>query len=197
MMTPANHLPDTKGWEVNLLALDPGGNVGVSIITIDFHTRAIIRTEAISLNMEKSQFFLKEQAKVTTVGEERLRALAVELTDLLYQYRPVQVYCESPFFSSFTASAFESLNRVLLVIKQCLYDFNDAIPFYKVDPPTAKKAIGAKGNAKKDDMLIALEKQRHVLKLETPTEELTEHSVDACAIGYWGYSKHAKKGMFQ
>ena len=187
-----NPLPDTQGWEVNIMGIDPGGNVGVTIMTLDFHTRKILRTQAISLNIMKSEFFNRQSANTTSDSEERLLATAIELRELLWLYRPVHVYCESPFFRAATATAFASLTRLIQVIKNVLREFNDAIPFYLIDPPRAKKAVGAKGNAKKDEMTIAIEKLRPTISLETLTEDLTEHSVDSTAICYWGYTTHAK-----
>jgi Holliday junction resolvasome RuvABC endonuclease subunit len=63
-------------------------------------------------------------------------------------------------------------------------------PLDLVDPPTAKKAIGAKGNAKKEDVLRAMEKIPELVEnCETTLKDLDEHSLDSMAIAYYRLQK--------
>ena len=39
-------------------------------------------------------------------------------------------------------------------------------------------------------MTVAIDKIKHQLKLINPVNELDEHSIDALAIGYFGYGRY-------
>lgn len=188
MFNEPNLLPSTKGWSVNIMGIDPGSvNTGVTVMEIDFHTHEIIKSTAYTIETPKSKHFNRELVKLISEPKARREALKIEMRELLEMYRPTLVFFEEPFYSPRTHTAFSSLKLVLEVIQYELYKFNPSIPAYKVDPPSAKKAIGAKGNADKDAMLVALDKVKEKFNFITPFEELTEHSIDSSAIAYWGY----------
>lgn len=186
---------DTSDWVCNLMAIDPGSSsLGVAIYELNLKTFDIIRTTAFTVHATGLSQYSKHASNQYGDRFARFAAMENELMELFESIRPSIVICESPFFSRFTPSAFSVLTELVSIIQKTLFNFNNQIPFFKVDPPTAKKAIGAKGNAKKDDMTIALEKVADKLKLVNPVTELDEHAVDACAIGYHGYKKYVLDG---
>lgn len=186
---------DTSDWVCRLMAIDPGSNnLGVAIYEIDLKTHELISSKAFTINAYLSFHYSKETANVYGDRHARFKAMEVELMECFDTYRPSLVMCESPFFNRFTPSAFSVLTELVSLINQTLWQFNNQIPFFKVDPPTAKKAVGAKGNAKKDDMLLAIIKVKDELKLSVDPKTLDEHAIDACAIGYYGYKHHVLGG---
>jgi crossover junction endodeoxyribonuclease ruvC len=173
------------------MAIDPGSScLGVAIYKLNFHTREIIESSAFTLHAKES--FHYSRCLGETFGDKytRLMALENELRELFQYYNPSIVMCESPFFNSFTPNAYAILTELVNLIQNTLRNYNNHIPFFKVDPPTAKKAVGAKGNAKKEEMTVAIDKIKHQLKLINPVNELDEHSIDALAIGYFGYGRY-------
>ena len=186
--------PNTRSWEINLMAIDPGSsNLGIAIYRIGLATGEILDSHAFTLQAKDSNYYSKDYSNRYNDKFARLQALESELFSVFDYYRPTIVVCESPFFNSFTPNAYAILSELVNLIQHTLLQFNNHIPFYKVDPPTAKKAVGAKGNAKKEDMVIAIDKIKHTLKLTTAIETLDEHSIDALAIGYYGYLNYILK----
>lgn len=103
--------------------------------------------------------------------------------------KPVAVFCESPFYNSRMPAAFGSLIKTLEHIKSACIHYDPYMHFDTVDPPTAKKAIGASGGSRdKADMLLALQRTDFYNKIIF--EEVTEHAVDSVAMAYWGYKKY-------
>lgn len=186
-------LPEPSAWDIPivLMAIDPGSsNLGVAIYEVCLQTRNILQSHAYTIYSTQSSYYFKEDAKLYGDRLARMNALQAELAECLQRHNPSIVLCESPFFNRLMPSAFGVLNEVMIHVKQALRDYNEHIPFFTVDPPTAKKAVGAKGNAKKDDMTLAIEKQLPQLKLMNAVSELDEHAIDALAIGYYGYKQY-------
>lgn len=186
-----NPFPSTNHWECCLMAIDPGSScLGVAIYKLNFHTREIIESSAFTLHAKESFHYSRYLGETFGDKYTRLMALENELRELFQYYNPSIVMCESPFFNSFTPNAYAILTELVNLIQNTLRNYNNHIPFFKVDPPTAKKAVGAKGNAKKEEMTVAIDKIKHQLKLINPVNELDEHSIDALAIGYFGYGRY-------
>ena len=187
---------NTSDWVCNLMAIDPGSsNLGIAIYSIDLQTAEIISSRAFTVSATHLPQYSKYTGQVYGDRYARFEAMRSELISILDYYRPSLVVCESPFFNRFTPSAFSVLTELVHIINDTVWCFNNHIPFFKVDPPTAKKAVGAKGNAKKDDMTIAVASVRDLLKLENDPYDLDEHAIDACAIGYHGYKKYVIGGL--
>lgn len=180
--------PDTSDWEFNLLSIDPGSaHLGVAVYRVRFNTKELIESFAFTIEAKHSKDYLRDYSNQFGDKYARLTAMKNELYSVFDTYRPSLVICESPFFNSFTPNAFSILTELVNLIQMTLREFNNSIPFYKVDPPRAKKAVGAKGNAKKEEMTIAIDRFKETLKLNSSVELLDEHSIDALAIGYYGY----------
>ena len=186
--------PNTKDWVFDIIGIDPGSKcTGYSIYTINSNTLDIIKVNAFTVEAYKSNYYSKEYSNTYNDKYSRFNAMNREFMDILEYYRPAMVFIESPFFNSFTPNAFSVLTELLQLYKLTLIDYNNRIPFITVDPPTAKKSIGAKGNAKKDDMTLALDRIKDSINLLPDINLLDEHSIDACAIGYWGYINYIKR----
>lgn len=189
-----NTMFNTENCVCHLMAIDPGSSsLGVAVYEIHLNTLAIISSTAFTLTANQSNHYLKEHSKMYGDKMARLNSLQADLSELFDYYRPALVVCESPFFNRFTPNAYAILTEMVNLIKYTLFQFNNHIPFFTVDPPTAKKAIGAKGNAKKDEMTLAIDDIRHMLKLKNNPFDLDEHSIDALAIGYFGWKKYIEE----
>lgn len=182
------NFPNTSQWEFTLLGIDPGSsNLGISIYKLDFNTLAIKESFAFTISAKDTCFYNRNTSNEFGDKIARLQAMKSELAEVFRSYSPSLIVCESPFFNSFTPNAYAILIEVVNLIHETIWEYNYQIPFFKVDPPTAKKAVGAKGNAKKDEMTQAIIEIKDRLKLKNNPLDLDEHSIDALAIGHYGY----------
>lgn len=180
--------PDTSQWEFTLLGIDPGSsNLGISIYKLDFQTLAIKESFAFTISAKDTGFYNRYTSDVFGDKIARLQAMKNELASVFRTYSPSIIMCESPFFNRFTPNAYAILIEVVNLIQETVWEYNYQIPFFKIDPPTAKRAVGAKGNAKKEEMTQAIIEIKDRLKLRNNPLELDEHSIDALAIGHYGY----------
>lgn len=172
-----------------MIGIDPGSQyLGLSTLwfnTEDFSIEAVY-SKTLYGNHHPQQTHLNEMYGSTQsmlIGHRRF------LIDHFAITNPLGVFCESPFYNSRMPSAFGSLIKTLEYIKYACMLHDPHMLFDTIDPPTAKKAIGASGGSRdKMDMLAALEKCDFYSKIKF--EEITEHAVDSVAIAYWGYKKH-------
>lgn len=175
---------------VSIIGIDPGTNtLGFSVIYFDCKTMEILSTfattfigEKLSRNDDYSRFLHGERFM-------RLRAHEENLLHLFYQIQPFQVVAESNFMNTRRPQAYGALVETVSAIKSALYRYDRWKPLYLIDPPTVKKAIGAKGNADKEEVkrCLLLLKDDLCFHGDIPIEELDEHSVDAIAIAYQRY----------
>ena len=86
--------------------------------------------------------------------------------------------------------AYGALMEIVFAVRRAVLDYDNTQPLDTVDPPRAKKAVGATGNAKKPEMMASVLKLKEEFKLDEVTsnstiENLDEHSIDALAIAYF------------
>ena len=178
---------------VRVVGIDPGStNMGFGVIEGDVIAGKVISCSAITLNANKIQCSELDE-RVHSARYARIFALTEALHDLFVQTRPTLVACESPFMSRRRPMAYGALMETVYAVRIALRRYDSTIYLDLVDPPTAKIAVGAKGNADKDAVLKA------VLSLEGGSVfssfdekrsgraigSLDEHSSDSLAIAYW------------
>jgi Holliday junction resolvasome RuvABC endonuclease subunit len=115
----------------------------------------------------------------------RIDTLGLNILDILRYHQPIAVVCESPFFNSKRPQAFAALIEATNMIRQTVWAYDRSIGLDLVDPPSVKRAVGAKGNAGKDDVHTAVTAIGE-LNYEglLPLSSLDEHSIDAIAVAY-------------
>ncbi len=178
--------PVSTNGDIRLLSIDPGSdNMGLSLFTLNPRDGRITSLQATTytsrkLNMDKN-IELAHGERVS-----RIMAHRENLKRIFSETDPLEVVCESPFFTMRRPSAYGALSELLSLIRTTLIEHYPSVPFIIVDPPTVKKAVGAKGNGDKDVV------RKAVLALTdlnysgiTKLEELDEHSIDSIAVGYW------------
>jgi Holliday junction resolvasome RuvABC endonuclease subunit len=84
--------------------------------------------------------------------------------------------------------------ETVFAIRTAARNYDESLALDLVDPPSAKNAVGAPGNAKKEQVYAAMHKMLDALvydKTEYDLEfsKLDEHSVDALAIAFWRMKK--------
>lgn len=184
-------MTNDQSW-VKLIGFDPGTEtLGLSILTMDIRTRAILKLEAVTLR--GSKLFDDEgfHAGIQGVRTARIQALKRKIQTVFVQEQPLNVACESSFFNRMRPSAYAPLLEIVAAIREAVIEYDQWVRLYLIDPPTVKKAVGAAHNADKNAVKVALKKNyaQYFQGGAAEVEAMDEHSVDACAViicRYWG-----------
>lgn len=188
-------IPDEASSTAGIVGIDPGTEtLGVGVIDFDIQSLEIVQTRAFTF--VGSKMMVKNSWIEDLHGARHSRIYAHEdnLVRFLEEHDPLLIACESPFFSPKRPQAFEALTQAVASIRRAVLRFDPWRDFVTVDPPTAKKAVGAMGNAKKPEMLEAISKLPHLHYAgDIALEDLDEHSVDGIAIAYWRYRNYLER----
>ncbi|MNC48572.1 Crossover junction endodeoxyribonuclease RuvC [compost metagenome] len=169
---------------LRVLSIDPGSyNTGIAHWHWDIGTTQYDMVNAYTLKFPDSD---KRYNKIREMGTDRIARLYHlddSLGDILEEFRPHMVICESNYKGRF-ADAYATLVECVAVIRNVLYRYDPTMPLLMVDPMSAKKAAGVVGKFKdKMDVTRALKKRTDIV-WGVDIDTLDEHSVDAVAIGY-------------
>ena len=177
-----------------IVGIDPGSTtLGFSILEYDLHSFEIVRTYARTFNAGKMKL-----SELDIANHSERYARIYELMDTLYdafvEMEPTFVISESPFMAMRRPQAYGALVEVVFAIRSALRKYDPTMNLDLIDPPRAKNAVGASGNAKKEQVHAALKKLLPNLHFdETRSSEsfdkLDEHSVDGLAIAYSRWRK--------
>ena len=172
-----------------IVGIDPGSAyLGLSTIYFDSLTKQIVNIKAKTLYgaMYPQDKIINEIYGST---QSMIMGHRKALLEHFCTVNPIAVFSESPFYNSRMPAAYGSLVKTMEYIKLACIEYDSQMFFKVIDPPTAKKAVGAPGNSRdKEDVLKALAKCDFYDKIEF--EEITEHAVDSIAVGIWGYKDY-------
>ena len=179
-------MPNNAGDTATIVGIDPGSEtLGICMLDFNVVTMAVVKTTAQTFVGSKLGMMSRWIAESHSERFARIEAHKQNLKQLLWINRPLIVACESPFYNSLRPSAYGVLVEVLNALKYACYEYNPDLPFTLIDPPSAKKAVGAKGNAKKEQMREAvLVLPDLFFQGPVPLNNLDEHSIDSIAIAY-------------
>lgn len=191
--------PQDANELVSIVGIDPGSEtLGCSILCFNLRTFEIISVEAVT-------FIGSKLTSSDWTGEifndriQRIQAHERNLLQLFQRINPLIIAIESPFMSVRRPSAYGALTEVVCAVRNAVLQFDVWRPLYLVDPPNAKKAVNAKGNADKEGVKAGLKTIPELMQaLQVPIEHLDEHSIDAIAVGYYFYLqfKHSSMSHF-
>lgn len=184
---------DDREGIVRVIGIDPGTTtLGVGVIVGDLKNKKIISCAARTINAAK--LCVSELDKTVHSDKyARIFAIAKSISTILAETQPIAVACESPFMSRRRPSAYGPLVEIIYAVRKTLHEYDNTMSLDLIDPPTAKIAVGAKGNSDKVAVLSAIEKliknnpdfQFDAKRSGCELKELDEHSSDAIAIAYW------------
>ena len=159
--------------------------MGVSFLDVDLAEQTITLID--SCTWDASKYIEANSLQVMAWGSRfaRISYHQSNLYNLFLQYAPDLIVAESPFMGRFP-QAFECLVEVRGAIAAAVYCYNPALPLELVDPPTAKKAVGAiiKKGSKENVQKSVLGLSDLIWQLPYPVEDLDEHCYDSIAVGY-------------
>jgi len=166
---------------IYIISIDPGNNLGISIFKIGLPYYNI-------LEITNKQYILDNLVD-KDLGKDKLlyKLLALQniITGLVNMYNPHAIIAEAAFLNIRFPKAVMQLSSYIATIELTAISINKYIKLFRYPPKLVKRLIGAGGNAKKDDMTIAIDKIPDIANL-VDTSVLTEHEIDSLAIGYVG-----------
>jgi hypothetical protein len=178
-------LTDELELPYRICAIDPGTDtLGVAIIDL-YLTRRIMRVVEVR-TYKASDRYASVAHLNQSLSDRGLRMYwhGINLTNVLFAWLPNAVIAEAPYMGRFPA-AYEALVECRSMIRQSVASYNPALELLLVDPPSAKKSVGAivkKGS--KENV------QESVLKLPflewyqpLGIDAIDEHGFDAIAVG--------------
>lgn len=183
----------TPFGSVSIIGIDPGTEtLGLSILTFDAISIELQRVAAYTF--VGSRLFHYSDAIAVLHGERyaRLCAHQLNLLRIFQLVRPMAIVSESPFFNPRRPAAGAALVETIDCIRGAIQQYDPYRVLQLVDPSSVKNAVGAKGNAGKDDVKKAMERLGNTLPFdsETPFASLSEHAIDSVAVAYWRYKQY-------
>ncbi len=180
-----------QSYTYRVLGIDPGlSNLGLSVYEISYLTGEIVSIRAFTFVNDKLPDNTGFEYDIVPERTIKLYKLKMAITEALFLYNPVFVVSEAPFYNRFMPMAYGALLEVISVIHSAILDWNSNIGFQTVPPLLVKKLVGTK--AVKNDTLKGKELVKNGVKaipqimnvLQDPIEGLSEHAIDAIAVGY-------------
>lgn len=175
-----------------VIGVDPGSQCfGLSVVDYNIETKetSIVHSETFFATP-----MLTEGSPIMNLGTRGARHYYCRkfVQDRLELFRPNLVCCESAYMRLKYVTAFQSLVEGIVNVRQAVAEYDDTLELLLVDPPTAKKAVGAPGKGgDKLAILTALRKlkKEKTISFQIDIESLDEHARDSCAIGVWGMNQ--------
>lgn len=190
MLGPHQHLTDET---VRVIGIDPGSSkLGIGVIDYNTRTGEIISSDCTTIVIER--YFLDEDFRSTIRGpaDQRIRELKEILIRLFFDYQPVMVGMETPFFNPTKPTAFAVLCLVMNMIEDAWYVYNPYTPIAKATPSVVKNSVGVKGGLGKDPVRDAVLKLDLNYKGVEPLDKKGPDAIDGLAVAHTVY-----KGMLK
>lgn len=172
-----------------IIAIDPGLNrMGVSVLDVDLINQKIYILYAETIDSVKG-IRQKPNVGVGRFSERmaKVHYLRSNLESLFRKWQPLTVVYETPFFRRFP-QPYEALIQSVEAIRGACVSYSPLVELDGIDPPTVKKAVGAKGDSSKDAVYKAIHALPEIVYSEETRSllsSLSEHSSDSIAVGYW------------
>jgi Holliday junction resolvasome RuvABC endonuclease subunit len=178
-----------EDWTMRYVGIDNGTNT-VGYVTLDGDLRTGVGTvsRAECLVAEKTAYD-RYEGLANNRGQPAARMRVIK--DFTYEYiddeDPDEVGAESPF-SHLHAHSFASLTTSMNVLDDAVWRYRPALPFEKVPPGRAKRAVCPEGqysNKKEDIRKFILANPNIVAGEGIDLESLSEHEIDAIAVAWY------------
>lgn len=176
-------------WIYRSMGIDNGTNtVGYATLDGDLRTGIAIVSRTDLLTADKTAY---DRYEGLSLNRSQLSARRRVIGDFSYEYvseeDPDVVGIESPF-QHLHAHSFAVLSLSMDSIDNAVYRYRNALPFEKVPPGRAKKAVCPKGkySNKKEDIREFILNHPNIRAGEgIVLEDLSEHEIDAIAVAFY------------
>lgn len=161
----------------NIVGMDPGNNLGLSVLEIDSNTLKI-------LSIRTYRYILDRQIDNDTdnVSLSKWNLIQEIVTAIASTYNPLIVAMESAFLNIRFPKAIITLGSYTTVLEMSWSNYISPNRFFKYPPKYIKKIVG-KGDADKLDMMKNISSIEE-LNQHLDVTSLSEHEIDATAIAY-------------
>jgi len=173
--------------KVRFIAIDPGSRtLGLAVLEYNFDDNTLTVLFTRCLNVDEGMTHLQYMTDLVGTRRARLYLIHRFLTEQIREWCPGFVIMETPYMGSF-AQVFKVLVEIEKTIEAIITDFGNGISLFKIDPSTVKKTIGVSGKSGDKSLMLAAVKalSNLVLKAGIVLDEITEHEVDAIAVGHY------------
>lgn len=164
---------------INILAIDPGSNIGVSIYTVTVPDLTIVNIETYFIDLA---YFDKKDPDVNRL-RNKLISLESCITELMNVYQPHVLAIEDTFVNFRFPKSAVFLAQYIATVELTVSRMNPFIAIFKYAPKFIKSGVGAGGNADKDVMMDKVSSITEITNFIN-TRALSEHEIDSLAIGY-------------
>ena len=175
-----------------ILSIDPGlNNCGLCVCEkIDYYHVLYSDTIKNNRKFNDEEKIIEEKYNSKTV---KVLAILKEIEKVLTFYSIDLVVIEAPFFNSLSPMAYSSLLEVCHAIKYKIIIPNNKTLLF-MEPLLIKKLFTEKAQANKLLMKEFLKKKKefHEIVLPKDSSQLTEHEIDAIAIGFVYFNEKEK-----
>lgn len=169
--------------DIKIIGIDPGTtSLGICIVTINPYTYQVSNLDANTIFANKLPSYDKYLSSIHGDLMARIFAYRSYLEELFIMYKPTLIGSESPFFYRTHPGAYGPLVETLAAIREAVWRYDNTLPLITIPPSNVKKAIGAKGNANKDDVFKALLNYTPFNLDPVFISQLDEHAIDAIAV---------------
>jgi Holliday junction resolvasome RuvABC endonuclease subunit len=172
----------------SIIGIDPGTDTcGVAVIKFDLTTMELVGVDAQTLVGSRMNRDYGWIGDIHGDRASRIWFLQNRLEEIFNFVQPMDIVCESPFFSRRRPQAFGALTEIVTAIRFAVMRHDGWKQLIEIDPPSVKIAVGAEVQGGKESVRQALLAILPTLNWQgnVPFESLDEHSIDAIAIGLW------------
>ncbi len=165
----------------HILGIDPGNNLGVSILRVDIDSNEIIGIESFSYVLDTYVY----EDSFNRILDRCIKLRSI-IENVIAYYRPVLCILESSFMNIRFPKSVIQLSQYVSTVEQCIKLTDPWCKMLKLPPKDIKARCGAGGNADKEEMRSNLKKLPEIAR-HIDLDILTEHSIDSLAMSYVGY----------
>lgn len=174
--------------QYRMLSIDPGlNNIGLADFLLD-QTRQGTEINQIEAMTIESRYVLDDCCYGATSDDERTRTRQSMVSAVLRKVReihPAFVVIESPFYDIKRPGSYAVLLEVLNDLRFAIYQFDPKITIVIYAPQEVKKTLGVAGVKGKEIVKEAMSTFMPIVTvLKTDLGSMTEHAIDAVAVGY-------------
>lgn len=181
--------------DFNIMAIDPGANMGITIATISMTDQIMWVVDSFTLVIDDCIGLSYSARNDTYTKRQQVQAyLERRLTQLMNRYDVEHVIYEAAY-NRRSLVAYDSLVFYGNTISNICHHYDFDVSYESVAPSRVKTNIGVTGNSgDKGAVRQAVRRHPHIqLPPELLLDDLTEHAVDSIAIAYVAYTQCIKE----
>lgn len=170
----------------SLMAVDPGvNNLGIAMFEIETRTGRILEIQIQSIVTDKLFSYYGMDRDFVSDRDIKLWKIGDCIERLCEIYQPSAFVNESPFYNRLMPAAYGSLNEVVYACRKAVRCYSPFVYIDSISPQGVKKGVQAAGIKGKDVIKERVFNIKELMDaLDYDPLDLSEHDIDAMAVGY-------------